>query len=97
VKATEERVAQMSPEARRERRRPPVADQREFQAIQERARLAARNTPNDKSLAAAKLLFRAFPSCVTPDEQPEQKDAKLKLVRALQSMETENPRARSRR
>jgi predicted Zn-dependent protease len=84
VKATEKRVSQIDPVKQRQRRKPPIADQREFQAIQQRAVAAARNTPDDQSLAKAQLMFQAFPSCVTPEDQPDQQAAQERLMRAAQ-------------
>ena len=92
VIATEERVARMSPEARRKWQRGPIADQREFQSIQRQAIEAARDLPSDKTLAAAQLMLRSFPSCVTPEDQPEQKKAQQELLRAIQAAPADRQR-----
>ena len=92
VVATEERISRMSPEARRWRR-PPIADPREFAAIQRQAVEAARDLPSDQSLAAAQLMLRSFPSCVTPEDQPEQKEAQQELLRAIEAPPAQRRRA----
>ena len=87
VAATEKRVAGMDPQRARARRRPPIADDREFQDIQRRAVAAARNTPDDQSLAKAQLMLQAFPSCVTPEDQPDQRAAQQRLMKAAGAAE----------
>jgi predicted Zn-dependent protease len=72
VRNTEARVDRMSPDAERWRRR-PILERGEFRAMQDRALAAGRNVPSDKTLAAAQLMLQAFPSCVSPDDQPDQK------------------------
>ena len=86
VAATEARVAALSRDAE-ERRRPPIADRREFEALKDRAREAARDVPSDQTLAAAKLMLQAFPSCVTPEDQPDQRAAQQELLRAAEAAE----------
>ena len=82
VKATNERVKQVDPG--KNRQRPPIADASAFKAIQSRAIAVARNTPDDTTLAAAQLMLQAFPSCVTPTEQPDQKAAQNRLLKAME-------------
>lgn len=92
VAQTEARVERMSSEARRLRRE-PIAERREFAAIQRRAVEAARDLPSDKTLAAAQLMLRSFPSCVTPEDQPEQKEAQQELLRAIEAAPAQRRRA----
>jgi predicted Zn-dependent protease len=87
VAATEERVARIDPQLTRQRLRDPIADRREFQQIQQRAIAAARNTPDDQSLAKAQLMLQAFPSCVTPTDQPDQPAAQQELLHAAEEAE----------
>ena len=83
VAASEARVAALARDAE-ELRRPPIADRREFEDIKDRAREAARDVPSDKTLAAAQLMLQAFPSCVTPEDQPDQRAAQQELLRAAE-------------
>jgi predicted Zn-dependent protease len=92
VAETEERVARMSPEARR-RQRPPIADRREFEDLKQRAVAAARDVPSDQTLAAAQLMLQAFPSCVTPEDQPDQQRAQRELLQAVGASEGQARRA----
>ena len=86
VANTQQRVERMSPEARRQQR-PPIADRREFDAIKRRAIDAARDLPNDQSLAAAQLMLRSFPSCVSPEEDEQQKEAQQQLLYSVERQE----------
>jgi predicted Zn-dependent protease len=82
VKATRERIAQLPPEARTWRR-PPIADDARFRQLQQRAARIGRSMPNDQSLEQAQLMLAAFPNCVTPEDQPEQKRAQKIIAREL--------------
>ena len=95
VAATEERIAALSRDAD-ERRRPPIADRREFEEIKAIARRAARDVPSDKTLAAAKLMLQAFPSCVTPEDQPDQRAAQQELLRVAEEAEGARGAGRTR-
>jgi predicted Zn-dependent protease len=57
----------------------PIADQATFTKYQQRAIAVGKKSPNDKSLAAAKLMLNAFPSCVAPTDQPQQTKAREAL------------------
>ena len=92
VAATEERIARMSREAERWRRE-PIADRREFESLQRAAIEAARDLPSDQTLAKAQLMLRSFPSCVTPEDQPDQKEAQQQLLRAISAPEGQRRRA----
>ena len=81
VANTERRIQQIDPRAQQDRLKRPIASPDQFRQIQQRAVAASRNTPDDKSLAAAQLMLAAFPSCVAPeDNQPEQRRAKATLL-----------------
>lgn len=60
-------------------RKPPVANEAKFKQMQQRAIQITNAMPKDDSLNKAKLLLAAFPSCVTPADQPEQVIARAKL------------------
>jgi len=83
VAATRGRIKQLPPDAERWRR-PPVADARRFAELKERAARVGKSMPNDQSLQQAQLLLAAFPSCVTPEDQPEQKRARSIVAKAIQ-------------
>lgn len=83
VAASKERIRQLPPEAR-DWRRPPVADPSRFRELQARAERVGKSMPKDKSLETAQLLLAAFPSCVSPEDQPDQKRAQSIIARAMQ-------------
>jgi len=83
VAATKDRIKQLPPDAKEWRRR-PVADDSEFRDLQARAARLGKTMPDDKSLQQAQLMLAAFPSCVTPEEQPDQKRAQAIVIRAAQ-------------
>ena len=58
---------------------PPIADASTFAKYQARAVAIGKKTPSDKTLAAAKLMLNAFPSCVAPTDQPQQTQAREAL------------------
>ena len=53
-----------------------IADASTFAKYQQRAVAIGKKTPNDQTLAAAKLMLNAFPSCVAPTDQPQQAQAR---------------------
>ncbi len=81
VAAARERAAAL-PASTSALRKPPVADTARFSALQERAKSVGKTMPNDQSLARAKLLLAAIPSCLLPAETPEQKQARGTLEQA---------------
>jgi predicted Zn-dependent protease len=81
VEAAHKRAAAL-PESARALRKEPVADAARFRALQGRAESVGKTMPNDQSLARAKLLLAAVPSCLLPDETPEQKRARATLEQA---------------
>lgn len=82
VERARQRARDLPPEAR-QLRRPPVADATRFRQLQQRALQLASSMPGDETLAKAQLLLAAFPSCVTPEDQPDQRQAQTELLRAL--------------
>jgi predicted Zn-dependent protease len=90
VAQTEQRVDSMRDVNRW--RRENIASQREFKALQDQARQAARDVPSDQTLAAAQLMLQAFPSCVSPEDQPDQQAAQEKLMRAAEQAERQRAR-----
>jgi predicted Zn-dependent protease len=78
VANSERRVKELRPAAA-QWRRPPVADARQFRALQQRGRQLAAAMPADKNLQQAQTMLAAFPSCVSPTDQPAQKEARKKV------------------
>jgi predicted Zn-dependent protease len=98
--ANAQRRAKELPPTADQWRRDNVASPRQFARFQDRARQLAKNTPRDKSLESAQLMLAAFPSCVAPEDLPEQKRAQSTVVKKLQAAEegqTEAPRKKRRR
>lgn len=87
VKATQERIEQLPPEAQRWRQ-PPVANVDELRRLQQRAAEVSRRMPTTESLANAQQLLRAMPrSCLTPRDQealPDQREAQMSIIEYLQ-------------
>ncbi|MEO6708545.1 MAG: M48 family metalloprotease [Planctomycetota bacterium] len=83
VEDAKKHAAGLPPEARTWRKA-PVADAARFHALQARAEKLAKTMPSDKSLEAAKLLLAAVPSCLLPQDPPEQKAAQQRLRQALE-------------
>jgi len=98
VKATEERVRRLPPEAD-QWQRPPIADASEFRRIQQRATEVGKNMPTDQTLAGAQELLRALPrSCLTPRDNkalPDQRKAQIEIVEALRRQQADESRART--
>ena len=91
VAAAKERAAKLPPEAAAWRK-PPVADRSTFAALQARAAQAGASTRTSEQLAKAQTLLSAVPSCVTPEDQPDQKAAQRQLARALERPSTAQAR-----
>lgn len=83
VAATKDRIKQLPSDAR-DWRRAPIADDAKFRQLQQRAVEVGKRVPNDKSLQQAQLMLAAFPSCVSPEEQPDQKQAQGIIYQAMQ-------------
>jgi predicted Zn-dependent protease len=79
VKATEERVKKLPPEAAKWRK-PPIADEQKFADLKARAAQDAKHMPDDKSIANSQQLLAALPrSCIFPEPQPDEIEARKKL------------------
>lgn len=87
VAEARERAAKLGSDADRWRI-PPVANDAQFRAIQQRAAQVARNMPTDQTLANTKELLQALPrSCLTPAVHEDQKQAQRQLQKDLQAQE----------
>jgi predicted Zn-dependent protease len=75
---TEKRVAELPAEAA-QWRKPPIANAQQFAALQARSAQLAKTMPNDQTLQKAQAMLAAFPSCVSPTDQPGQKKARKKV------------------
>ncbi|HEX8340635.1 MAG TPA: M48 family metallopeptidase [Tepidisphaeraceae bacterium] len=97
--ANAERRAKELPPTAEQWRRDNVASARQFARYQDRARALAKNAPKDRSLESAQLMLAAFPSCVAPEDLPEQKQAQSTVVKKLQADDAqgEAPRKAKRR
>lgn len=82
VAATKKRIAALPAEAS-SWRKPEIADQAKFNELKARAERISSQMPNDGSLQQARMLFAAFPSCVSPAEQPDQVAAQNKVKKAM--------------
>jgi predicted Zn-dependent protease len=87
VDAAKRRAAELPPNAS-QWRRPPVAKADQFRTLQARALQVAQTMPTDESLTKAQTLLAAFPSCVTPEDQPEQKTAQQQLQLEIQKIKS---------
>jgi predicted Zn-dependent protease len=82
VAAARQRAARLPPEAQ-SLRRPAVAQGAAFRALQDRTVELAASLPRDQTLEAAAVLLAAVPSCMLPEDQPQQKAAQAKLRAAV--------------
>lgn len=82
VKNAERRARELPPIAK-QWRKPNIASAERFAELQNRAKLYAKKVPRDKTLEAAQLMLAAFPSCVAPEDLPEQKQAQQKILDSL--------------
>jgi predicted Zn-dependent protease len=87
VAAAKQAAAQLPPEAA-QWRRPPVASPAQFVQFRTRAAQLAKSVPTDESLQKAQTLLSAFPSCVAPQDQPDQKSARQRLNEMFQAKPT---------
>jgi predicted Zn-dependent protease len=84
VEIARERAADLPPQAK-EWRRKPVADARQFAALQKRAARLGKKMPDDTSLENAQELLAAMPrSCLTPQEPEDQKEAQQDILKKMQ-------------
>src|SRR3954471_4542808 len=88
VEATKKRVAELPPEARKWQRA-PIADVKEFRALQQRAATLAKKLPDDKSLQNSQQLAQALPrSCIAPVDPPDAIEAREDLAAKANSKQT---------
>ena len=83
VDAANKWAAALPPEAA-QWRKPPVADPNRFNALKARTVQVVAAMPKDDTLNKAKLLLAAFPSCVTPEDQPQTKAARAQINTVMQ-------------
>ncbi len=83
VANADRRVSELPPIAK-QWRKPNLVGQAKFVELQNRAKSYAAKTPKDKTLEAAQLMLAAFPSCVAPEDLPEQKKAQQELIRTIE-------------
>jgi predicted Zn-dependent protease len=83
VEAAKKRAAELPPDAA-SWRKPPIADAAKFAALKAKAAQIGATMKTSEQLAKAQTLLASVPSCVTPEDQPDQKQAQQKLAQALQ-------------
>ena len=89
-------AAELPPSARRFRQA-PVADAREFRALQDRAREVATRMPNDQTLAQSQKIAAAMPrSCLMRTVQEDQQQAQQEVLTAAERAK-EREQARQRK
>ncbi len=84
VKNAERRVSELPPNAS-QWRKPQVVGPQRFVQLQNRAKSYAAKVPKDKTLQAAQLMLAAFPSCVAPEDLPNQKKAQEELLKSMEA------------
>jgi predicted Zn-dependent protease len=91
VQSAKQWAAQLPPAAKNWRR-PPIADNAQFKALQDRARQLDKSKPASESLANAQILAAAIPrSCLTPAIQPDQLAAQKVLVQRVEAQQQQQP------
>jgi len=83
VTNAERRVKELPPVAK-QWRKPNLVGHAKFVEYQNRAKSYAAKTPKDKTLEAAQLMLAAFPSCVAPEDLPNQKAAQQELMQTME-------------
>ena len=68
-------------------RKPNVAPGAKFDEMKQRAAQIAKSTPSNEKLKTAQTLLSAVPSCLLPEDQPEQKEAQAKIKRAAEEQQ----------
>jgi predicted Zn-dependent protease len=82
VEKTKQRVTELPPQAS-QWRQPLVASPEKFAELQQHAVEVGKTMPTDQNLAQAQELLAAFPSCMLPKDQPEQKAAQQRILARL--------------
>jgi predicted Zn-dependent protease len=90
VKAAHEHATELPPDAK-SWRKPPIKDAAAFAAFKQHVASVGSSMKTSEQLAKAQTLLTSVPSCVTPMDQPDQKQAQDKLAKALQSAQTKPP------
>jgi predicted Zn-dependent protease len=85
VSNTDRRIKELPADAA-QWRRPPVADAAQFRALQQRGKELAKAMPADKDLQQAQTILASFSSCVSPTDQPAQKEARKKVQSEARGM-----------
>ncbi len=83
VEAAKQEAAKLPPEAA-SWRKPPIADAAKFAALKAKVAQLGATMKTSEQLAKAQTLLSSVPSCVTPEDQPDQKKAQKSLADALQ-------------
>jgi predicted Zn-dependent protease len=86
VKVAKQHVADLPPDAA-SWRKPNLAPGAKFEEMKQRAAQIAKTTPSDEKLKTAQTLLSAVPSCLLPEDQPEQKDAQAKIKKAVEEQQ----------
>jgi predicted Zn-dependent protease len=85
VQATEQRVKELPPDAEKWRR-PPIADEAKFAALQRRAADLAKRLPDDKSIQNSQQLLAALPrSCIVPTDPPDAIQARQEIAQKAEA------------
>jgi predicted Zn-dependent protease len=87
VKAAHEHAAALPAEAA-SWRKPPIKDASAFAAFKTHVASVGSSMKTSEQLAKAQTLLTSVPSCVTPMDQPDQKQAQDRLAKALQAAQT---------
>jgi predicted Zn-dependent protease len=91
VKNTSRRISELPSNASQWRRQ-NIASQNEFQRLQSLAISYAKRVPQDKRMEKAQLMLAAFPSCVAPEDLPEQKQAQQNVLQKLNEQKAQQQR-----
>jgi predicted Zn-dependent protease len=79
VENTEKRARKLPSDAK-QWRKPPIADEKQFAALRQRAARLAESMPSgDQAVQKAQAMLAAFPSCVARSDQPGQSSARAKV------------------
>lgn len=98
VDSTKRRTGELPPDEKNWKK-PPIADAREFNQLQDRAANLAKKLPDDKSLQNSQELLQALPrSCVAPVDPPDAEQARDRIVkRANEQQKSQSQQKQSKR
>jgi len=89
VEAAEKRIKEQNPQHVAKFRKPPIANQQQFDQYKQEALRAAQTVPDDQKVLQAKSLLQALPrSCWIPYEPEDQKEAQQRIIQQAQQQET---------